>query len=121
MSARSPFMRVWKEWRRLQPPVDNFRHGRRSAATYGLECDLDHIASSVTSLGNAFMSQKDWDYVKRGIQELQELEAVRSEAQSLKTVEPQHRSALLQYVIATEGVLRAIVAAEDPSTDVGRK
>jgi hypothetical protein len=117
VSKSDSFMRAWRDWWRLQTPVDNFRRGRRDAPTYGLECDLDHIASSVATLGSAYMSRKDWDFVKRGIQELQELAAVHSEAQALGTLQPEHRSALMEYLQATEGVLRALFAAEDPAAE----
>jgi hypothetical protein len=41
---------AWRKFRKMSPPVENFRNGRTSAATYSEELSLDHLASSLVDL-----------------------------------------------------------------------
>jgi uncharacterized protein with von Willebrand factor type A (vWA) domain len=95
----------------MRAPVDRYHHGDRSAPTYDLECELDHIVSSVYSLGSACMAGNEWDYVAQGTRRLARLDELASTLEGL-TGNDERRAELDVYVQATRKVLQAIIEAD---------
>lgn len=63
MRPTPAFQRTWFAWRRLTPPVERFRSGRRNAPTFDLECALDHLDGSVNAIGAGFLAgERTWEF-----------------------------------------------------------
>lgn len=115
MEAPRGFARAWFAWRRMVAPVARFRNGNRAAPTYDLECELDHVVSSVHALGSAFTAGTEWDFAAQASRRLADLDDVASklDATALGGVS---RAEWDAYVSATRAVLEALIKADTHDT-----
>jgi hypothetical protein len=65
MATSSDFVRAWQEGLRVETPIENSRQRRFEAPTYKVEVALDHLDSSLYSLGLAVIDGRDLDFAKR--------------------------------------------------------
>lgn len=106
MSNKS-FTRAWYDWLRTPCPVANFRNGKVGALTYGVEHDLDHLASNVSRLGQSVIERVEWDYPKLASEELNAITAIETELESLAVTE-EERDEYKRYILATRSLLEAV-------------
>lgn len=98
---------AWREWRRMKVPSEQYRVGNKKSLAYDLEGDLEHLASSVYTLGNALMEHEDWDFAMRAIDELGQVEKARAELeQGLASLNNRDAKRYTEYLNATERLLR---------------
>src|SRR5215216_2198809 len=106
MSLSAEFVLLWRRWRKLDAPVHTYKAGQRSGGTYEVEANLDHVRTSVISLGEALMKRKDWDFAKRANEELSELQTLRF---LIEQHAPKFAQQYLSYVEVTEQLLRKMI------------
>lgn len=111
MDTSHTFARVWFTWRRMVAPVERFRNGERSAPTYDLECELDHIVSSVYALGSAVTAGATWDFATQASRRIVDLDRVASKLDTM-VLGAVFRAEWDQYVRATRAVLEAILKGD---------
>lgn len=98
-------------WRSAPRPFTTFRDGNVRSLTYGIECDLDHQASYLETMLNAWSSRSPhWDFVMRADHELRDLREFRDRLQALE-LPGGDTAALRGYMTATQQLLKAIRAA----------
>jgi hypothetical protein len=95
----------------MAAPVDRFRNGARSAPTYDVECELDHVISSVYALGSAFIAGTGRDFADRASRRLADLDHVASRLDTTPASDV-FRADWNAYVSATRSVLEAILEAD---------
>ena len=108
---RRPFTRAWFTWRRMEPPVGRFRNGERRAASYEIESALDHIVSSVYSLGEGYIAGRESDFVAQSSRRLADLDGLAS-ALDQTDVTVEERDRFRDYLTATRSVLEALRDAD---------
>jgi hypothetical protein len=107
MAMRSELLRAWMHWRKLEVPVPAVRSGHTSAKGYAIEVDLDHLHSTIVSLGNALMAGRSWNYPVRTDECLQDLERIRS-ALATSDMPDEKLSTLRHYLDVTSELLQQI-------------
>jgi len=107
MEASKSFARAWYTWVHTPCPTDNFRRGSRNSPTYSVECDLDHVASRVHSLGHGVIENRKWDYPKLASQEIDELDRIMS-AVERQVIPDEEKGELIRYILATRELLELI-------------
>lgn len=112
MALRPELLRAWMKWRKLDAPVAAARAGAQRSATYRIEIEIDHLQSDVCALGQALLDGKNWNYPIRAEERLTDAIRIR-EATNQADLRPEHRDALLDYLDATEAVIKQI-ALEAP-------
>lgn len=101
--------RVWETWRAIPIPVDNFRADNGRALTYGIECDLDHQASYLSTMMDALAGENPhWDFKLRAGTELRELNNLTERIECLE-LPAGIEAPLLNYIGATRDLLCAII------------
>lgn len=95
----------------MAAPAGRFRTGARSAPTYEVECELDHVISSVYALGSAFIAGTERDLAAQASRRLADLDRVASRLETTATSDVL-RADWNAYVGATRAVLEAILAAD---------
>lgn len=83
MATSGDFVRAWREWLRVETPIENSRHRRFDAPTYEVEVALDHLDSYLYSLGLAVIDGRDLELAKLTSEELSELDRLGCELESL--------------------------------------
>jgi hypothetical protein len=83
MATSSDFVRAWQEWLRVETPIENSRQRRFEAPTYKVEVALDHLDSSLYSLGLAVIDGRDLDFAERTEEELSELDRFSHQVETL--------------------------------------
>jgi len=111
METSQRFARAWFMWRRMAAPVERFRNGERLAPSYDLECELDHVVSSVYALGSAFSAGAQWDFAAKASRRIADLDDVAAKLDTTAIVGVA-RAGWDQYVRATRAVLEAILEAD---------
>jgi hypothetical protein len=100
-------VRAWYVWQHSPEPVSSFRHRRIDAPTYGIEHDLDHLASNVYSLGSAAIGRETCDYHQRASEELAEIDRISAELDSCAIPETE-KSKLAEYISVTRSLLQEL-------------
>jgi len=105
MPDSQKFVRDWFAWRRHNAPVSRFRNGQTFAPTYDLECALDHVISSVASLGSGFLSGEEWDYSPLAADRFERLEQVAAMLGNIE-LDAAVQDEFTAYIEATRAVLK---------------
>lgn len=101
------FSKAAFQWKRLKPPVEHFRTGRRSSLLYDAEVLIDHVRTSVESLISGVEAGSRWNYGELCRFRLQDLEKAR-EAVEGAGVPREEMQQHLAYLSATEEILKQI-------------
>ena len=104
------FIRSWYEWQHAPVPVSNFRLRRTSAPTYDIECALDHLASSVYSLGSGVIGRARWDPAELASRLILELDGIDSELESC-TISEASKHTFREYMSITRTLLQELVTS----------
>src|SRR5690242_14795475 len=105
MNLSARLMELWDLWRASERPFDNFRHGLGTAPTYKVECDLDHQASYIPELVNAWLTRNpNWDVTKRASHELRDLRTCARKVEEL-AASGVDGTALRAYIQVTRSLL----------------
>src|SRR3712207_2276132 len=110
MKATTRFTRAWFAWRRLSPPIERFRTGQRNSPVYDLECALDHWRSSVSSLGEGYLANREVDFAGLAPKRMGEAERIGSLVASADISEAE-KTVYREYLTATCEVLEALRGA----------
>ena len=102
------FLRAWRAWLQTEPPTDNFRHARHQTLSYGIELDLDHLSSSLYTLGVAFIGRESFNFPKLASEELTSLDEIASRVRSDYVSEPE-RARAESYVALCRTLLNEMV------------
>jgi hypothetical protein len=96
-------------WKNTPRPFANFRTGRVSALTFGIECDLDHQMSYIETMLEALNNwSPHWDFEFRAQHELRDLREFESRIDALE-LPTEESQPLLRYTKATRDLLEQIV------------
>lgn len=107
MDSATIFVRAWFVWKRQIRPTNTFESGRRNAEAYGLECDIDHLSSSVYQLGMAHLSRASRDFTRQAIELLREVDTLVESVQHA-TLTSAEKEKYLSYLRYTQQVLDAL-------------
>lgn len=107
MIGPAGFSRQWLTWRHTQRPTEGYRTGSRGTPVDEVECAIDHLASSVESLGSGYMEGKDWDYPDLAARRLEEVARIEAGLDACDVPEAA-RAEYRRYLATTRGVLEAI-------------
>jgi hypothetical protein len=117
--SRREFIRAWYDWQRVAVPVEAFRQGHSGAPTYQLELDLDHLRSSVYSIGTEFVAGTQWSWTALAGKLLRNLDSAELEANRLELTH-QNAEPYRVFTRATRRLLLALVTAAEPDGDSRR-
>lgn len=102
------FIRAWYEWQHTPEPVSNFRRRRAGAPTYQIECDLDHLASSIYSLGSGVIGRASWDPGELASEQIRELERIGSELDGC-AISDTEKGRFTNYLSVTRALLQELM------------
>lgn len=83
MPVQGAFVRAWRDWLHVAPPINNSRQRRFNAPTYQAEVVLDHLEDRLYTMGMAILGGKDLDFVGFAKEELCELDRLSRGLESL--------------------------------------
>src|SRR5947208_11614426 len=72
MSGTKKLIQSWRKWQHTPKPVEHFIAGQRRAPSYGIECTLDHSATSISGLVRDVLNGKIQGALLARIQEQQD-------------------------------------------------
>lgn len=107
MHDQAGFYRQWFTWQRTRAPTERYRAGRRGTPAEEVECDIDHLASSVRGLGSGYMEGKDWDYPHLAARSLEEVDRIGARLDACDLPE-EEKAVYRRYLATTRAVLDAI-------------
>lgn len=107
MNDQADFSRQWLTWRRTHRPTERFRAGSRGTPVDDIECAIDHLASSVESLGSGYTEGKAWDYRDLAARRLEEVARIEASLDACDLPE-EERAVYRRYLATTRGVLETI-------------
>ena len=107
MALPRSYTRAWYAWRHAFLPTAALRDGRGRAAVYGVVLDLDHMRSTIYSLGLAVESGPPFDFEARAADNLAELQTNEAALDGL-ALETADRVPLDAFIAATRAVLREL-------------
>jgi hypothetical protein len=107
VNKQADFSRQWFTWRRTQKPTERYLAGSRGTPVDEVECAIDHLASSVESLGSGYMGGKEWDYLDLAARRLEEVTRIEASLDACDLPE-EGRTVYRRYLATTRGLLEAI-------------
>lgn len=113
MDPGTMFVRAWFAWKRQVRPTDAFESGRRNAAEYDLECEIDHLASYVYQLGTAHLSRISRDFASQAMELSREADALVKSVESARLT-PAEKEKYYSYLRYTQQVLDALGSCHIP-------
>jgi hypothetical protein len=108
MSVSDGLQVAWRTWQGTSRPFPNFQCQRSDAATYRIECDLDHQADYIVVLFEAWRDRNPhWDVPTRAERELGDLRTLEEQLHALGSSGPEIH-ALETYIRTTRALLEGL-------------